>query len=162
MDNLSCTDDPVKEEYSFYEHIDDYLKYERLCNLDRNYSEYNKKCESIGIELDDMKERSNICKRFHCLIDEIKKSRPKSNNTNKYADLAYLRYWLNYELYNKNANIETKAFHKHMKSKDKTNETLSELDTKLDNIIKEELINMNSLFYLSADYIHIIRTTTKT
>ncbi|GAB69720.1 hypothetical protein PCYB_004690 [Plasmodium cynomolgi strain B] len=148
MDDISCIHDTVEDEYSFYEHIDKYLEYEGSYNPDRNYNIYNEICASIGL---------NLYINFHCLIEEIIKTTSTLNNT---SDMAYINYWINYELYKINANIYPISLHRNMKITDSINDTLRELDGKLACIKREELINMKELFDLYRNCIHIINATT--
>ncbi|KMZ82495.1 hypothetical protein PVIIG_05356 [Plasmodium vivax India VII] len=162
MMNPSCTADPADEKYSFYEYINKYIKYERFCYHDKTCNKYNEICKSIGTSVDGKQDtRSNICAGFHYLIEEIIKSTSTSNDSTEYADLAFLNYWLNYELHNKKADIQPREFHQHMRVHDNTNTKLYKLSGKINYIDEEEAKNMYSLFYLYMDYINIIKETTK-
>ncbi|GAB69820.1 hypothetical protein PCYB_005690 [Plasmodium cynomolgi strain B] len=157
MGILSCADDTVEDGYSFYEHIDKYLEYEKICLHDQKSKEYNYKCESIGLDQYNKEDEklSNICSRFHCLFDKLITSTIDQTNYNeKNAHFAYVKYWLIHELHKMYASIDdAKHFLKRMITADRVNETMRELNENWDNIDKDEMKNMYELFYLYESYI---------
>ncbi|GAB70009.1 hypothetical protein PCYB_007580, partial [Plasmodium cynomolgi strain B] len=139
--------------YGFYEHIDEYLEYEEFCNVVNNYYTYNKECKSIGSEDDATQERVNICKRFHCLLEKIRKSTSTPSNTTKYAYLAYLSSWLNYELLNKYAEIDAKNLLGLMITVDTDNRLfLNGLRKCMYDMEDNDVKNMNDLYLLYNNY----------
>ncbi|VUZ99873.1 PIR protein [Plasmodium vivax] len=161
MNSLSCTDDTVEDGYTFYEHISEYLPYETFCINDEQCDQYKTVCKSIGSKIYGMEEkRAKICSRFHYLIEKLLKLEPSQSDIDEKFHLEYLNYWLNYELYRVNDNIEPKAFHQNMKSNNPRNTLLSKLNQKLSNIDEDEVKNMHELFYLYKNYINIKNSIT--
>ncbi|GAB70062.1 hypothetical protein PCYB_008110, partial [Plasmodium cynomolgi strain B] len=145
--------------YRFYEHIDTYLEYERICCDDENCQIYNKKCESIVPEDYDNEDKLLIiCSKFHCLIEKLLKLTPSQDEK---FHLEYLNYWLNYELNKIYAQTYPVAFYKNVKSKDNKNNILKRLDGKLCDIDENEMKNMNWLFYLYREYFNFIKANVK-
>ncbi|VUZ99998.1 PIR protein [Plasmodium vivax] len=161
MMNSSCIADPADDKYSFYEYIDKYLEYERFCYHDKKCNKYNEKCKLIGSIFYGMEEkRANICSGFHFLIEELLKLSPLKSDIDEKYHLEFLNYWLNYELYNKDANIGPKEFHQNMKVNDPKNQLLDKLNGKLSYIDEDETNDMYWLFYLYKDYINIKNSVT--
>ncbi|GAB69626.1 hypothetical protein PCYB_003750 [Plasmodium cynomolgi strain B] len=156
MESLSCTDVPMNERYSFYEHIDVYLKYKNVCCSNNQCEQYNNICIFNDLEFDDDEndDLALICKRFNCIFDKLFTSSNIKTNKNENYHLAYLNYWLNYELHNITAGIpDPNDFFRRMRSQGNKKDSLRKLYGKLYLIEEDELKNMHWLFNLYEDYI---------
>ncbi|SCA60454.1 VIR protein [Plasmodium vivax] len=162
MKNLSCTDVPVDEKYSFYEHIDQYLPYTNICISNNECDQYNDICILDELSFyDNSHKLSFICKRFHYLIDNFITTSKNPTDSKENDHLQYLNYWLNRELNLIQTHLDSKTLFQHIRIKNMNNGKLSKLIGKIKIIPKEEINNMYSLFYLYDYYINIIKATTE-
>ncbi|KMZ88834.1 hypothetical protein PVBG_05630 [Plasmodium vivax Brazil I] len=156
MKNLSCTDVPVDEKYSFYEHIEQYLPYTNICISNNECDQYNDICILDELSFyDNSHKLSFICKRFHYLIDNFITTSKNPTDSKENDHLQYLNYWLNRELNLIETDIEPNKLFQHIRIKNMNNGKLSKLIGKIKIIPKEEINNMYSLFYLYDYYINI-------
>ncbi|KMZ98413.1 hypothetical protein PVNG_04357 [Plasmodium vivax North Korean] len=136
--------------YIFYDHIEEYLSYDKLCDNKQECDQYKDFCDNVG-PLSEGKENDLIfiCTKLHCLIKKIFIS---THLRNEDAYLQYLNYWLNYEFYLKNIILCPTYFYGNMIIGESNNQTLRKLRTVGHYIDIEELKKMYSLYHLYDYY----------
>ncbi|KMZ83998.1 hypothetical protein PVBG_06353 [Plasmodium vivax Brazil I] len=153
MSNLSCDDTPTGDMYIFYNNIDKYLTYEKICTDDNKCDTYGDKCEFKRLPSGEKEDiRTDICKRFKYLIYHIFDEIPQHNSSNEEVDGKYLIYWLNHEIHLRGANICPKDLIQHMMTMDKENTLLRKLRNYMYYIEDDDVKNMNVLYHLYNNY----------
>ncbi|CAI7724097.1 Plasmodium vivax Vir protein, putative [Plasmodium vivax] len=155
MDSNFCYKDDNRDRYIFYEYIDKYLRYDSFCNNDSKCQEYKTSCNFVGTPIEGDKDLVNICTKFKYLINNILITTNSTDSKLDEVHFEYINYWLNDQLNINNQIICPKDFLQHMRTKDNRNNTLRQLDRKLDYIERDELINMKTLFYMYKHYYDI-------
>ncbi|KMZ83384.1 hypothetical protein PVBG_05931 [Plasmodium vivax Brazil I] len=143
----------VKLKYIFYDYIDEYKKYENFCNNDGKCDKYRNKCDFSG-SYDEGNEVAlrEICVKFKYLIDSILNISSLERDNNKKAHLAFLNYWLNHQIYKKEANICPKQFYQKMRAVDIRNRSFPISKEEIYYIDEEDITNMYMLFHLYVKY----------
>ncbi|KMZ95683.1 hypothetical protein PVMG_05827 [Plasmodium vivax Mauritania I] len=139
--------------YIFYDYIDEYKKYENFCNNDGKCDKYRNKCDFSG-SYDEGNEVAlrEICVKFKYLIDNILNISSLERDNNKKAHLAFLNYWLNHQIYKKEANICPKQFYQKMRAVDIRNRSFPISKEEIYYIDEEDITNMYMLFHLYVKY----------
>ncbi|KMZ88905.1 hypothetical protein PVBG_05834 [Plasmodium vivax Brazil I] len=136
--------------YKFFKNIDKYLPYYQFCYNNQDCDQYKSICDSVGSRLvGKTYELVNICARLHYLINKLFNS---TKSQDEETHLEYLNFWLNHELHTIDDNICPDNFCQLMRERNVENSTLMKLKSRSYYINKEEVNNINSLYYLYYNY----------
>ncbi|KMZ89648.1 hypothetical protein PVMG_05933 [Plasmodium vivax Mauritania I] len=135
--------------YQFFKNIDKYLPYHQFCNK-HECDQYKDKCDLVGSLIVGKKnELIDICARLHHLINQLLNS---TQSQVEETHLEYLNFWLNHELHKIDDKICPDTFCQLMRARNTQNRALGKLKSHSYYINKEEVNNINLLYYIYYNY----------